>query len=296
MNCRDGTPINTSLLYSSAPRHEVHAHEAVVAVEQPPSTSPIPCSKPTTPFKGKSRAARNTLNSKASRKRRKRKLGRKKNKLWSRTNKYLRRRHPERLRYTDVLNLFQADQLATRTGRHAGTFITLRWAETALGETADINKRFAFLLNAARIWADRHGIEWTAIAVHENPPPADKPTFNTHILCNIPESLRLAFMEWLMKRLGGSAGAVHSRPRVCPGWEADETLGYMCKGTDPQTARSFRLVKKHGWKRNQGHVPFQRCTVTRNINARRWQFSDTIKTGISEFRDQYPQARAREAA
>lgn len=199
------------------------------------------------------------------------------------------------MRYTEVQKLFDADKLATRTRRHLGTFATIRWAETALGETPNINRRWTDLLNAARNWASRRGIEWAAIGVHENP-PSQAPSFNSHLLCNIPGSLHLAFTEWLMKQLGGSPGAVHIRPRECPGWEADETLDYMCKGTDPQTARAFRLIKKQGWKRNQGVVPFRRCTVSQNINTAAiaaWK-AGTIKRRSGEFREQY--ARARQVA
>jgi len=193
-----------------------------------------------------------------------------------------------------VQKLIRADQFATRTGRHPGTFITLRWAETALGE-ANINRRFSALLNAARIWASRRGIEWTALAVHENP-PSEKPAFNTHVLCNIPGNLHLAFTEWLMKQLGGSAGAIDTRPRVCPG-KADETLSYMLKGTDYLTAQRFNLIRPQGWKYDQGIVPFRRCTVSRNIGTAAiaaWKTCGTIKRGAGEFRDQY--ARARKAA
>jgi hypothetical protein len=203
------------------------------------------------------------------------------------------------LRRTEVLKLIQADQLATRTGRHLGTFATIRWDETALGEVS-INRRFSDLLNAARQWALRRGIEWAAIAVHENPPSA-KPAFNSHLLCNIPGNLHLAFTEWLMKQLGGSAGAIHIRPRMCPGWNADETLSYMLKGTDFATAKHFHLIRKQGWKHNQGIVPFRRCTVSRNIGTAAiaaWkaagEFSDIIKKAAPEFRDQY--ARVRKAA
>jgi hypothetical protein len=191
--------------------------------------------------------------------------------------------------------MFKADQFAARTGRALVTFITIRWALTAQGETPDINKRFSELLNAFRIWASRRGFEWAAIGVHENP-PSQAPSFNSHILASIPESLRVDAEQWLVKQLGGSAGAVHSRPRVRAG-EADETLDYMCKAADPQTARAFRLIKKQGWKRNQGKVNFQRSTVSRNINAAAiaaWKTCGTIKRGAGEFRDQY--ARARKAA
>ena len=148
------------------------------------------------------------------------------------------------------------------------------------------------MLNAARQWLSRRGIEWTAIAVHENP-PSDKPAFNTHILCNIPSTLHMAFTEWLVKQLGGSAGAIHIRPRVCPGWEADETRSYMLKGCDYLTAKRFDLIRPQGWKFDQGIVPFRRCTVTRNINAAAiaaWK-SGTPKGGSREFRDQYTRAR-----
>lgn len=281
----DGTPINTSHLYSSTPRHETHAPEAVAGVEQQssPVQSPFPKHTHTehfAPFKGKSRAARNTASGKRPRKR-----GRKKSKAWSLTSRYLRSHCPKYLRRTEVVNLIQADQHAARIGKPLTAFGSIRWEHTAQGKT-NINRRWSALLNAFRIWAGRNDFEWTAIGVHEN--PDDK--FNSHLLCNIPNGLLGAAEDWLVKQLGGSAGAVHLRPRVCPGWEADETLRYMLKGCDPQTARRYGISY-----RNQGIVPFRRCTTTRNINlnARRaGHFSGTAKTGLPEFRDQYARARA----
>jgi hypothetical protein len=229
-------------------------------------------------------------------KRRRKKLGRKKNKAWSLTTRYLRSHCPKRLRRTEVLNLIQADQFAARTRRRLTTFISIRWALTEHGE-ARINTRWSTLLNAFRGWATRHGFEWAAIGVHENPSPA--PSFNSHLLASIPESQRVAATQWLVKQLGGSAGAVHSRPRVCPG-EADETLSYMLKGTDYLTAKRFNLIRKQGWKFDQGIVPFRRSTTSRNINASArevWkgqsvEFSDA-KKGAGEFRDQYTRANSR---
>jgi len=228
-------------------------------------------------------------------KRRKRGRGRPKRKAQTLTSRYLRRHQPERLRRTEVQKLIRADLFATRTGRALITFITIRWALTAQRET-NINKRWSDLLNAFRIWASRHGFEWAAIGVHENP-PSQAPSFNSHILASIPESLRVAATEWLMKQLGGSAGAVHSRPRVLPG-KADETVSYMCKATDFLTAKRFNLIRPQGWKFNQGIVPFRRCTVSRNIGTaaiaawkKSGEFSGSIKTGRGEFRNQYTRAR-----
>lgn len=286
-------------LYSSAP---CQASPATSGFDQPPSASiaPVPSSPTGIPspaaLPGTSRKARNTMGGKARRKGRK-KRGRPKRKAQTLTSRYLRSHQPEKLRRTEVQKLIRADRFATRTGRHLGTFVTLRWVETTLGE-ANINRRFSALLNAARIWASRRGIEWAALAVHENP-LSDKPAFNTHVLCNIPGTLHLAFTEWLVKQLGGSAGAIHIRPRVCPG-AADETLSYMLKGTDYLTAKWFNLIRPQGWKFDQGQVDFRRCTVSRNINAAAiaaWkgtdQFSDTIKKGAGEFRDQYARAKDR---
>lgn len=173
-------------------------------------------------------------------------------------------------------------------------FITIRWALTADGE-ACINKRWSALLNAFRIWAGRQGIELAHIWVHERP-PRDEPSFNTHLLANIPDTLRAAATEWLMKWLGGAAGAIDMQPRRCPGWnKPDDRVSYMCKGTDRATAIKFRLIRKHGWDFNQGIVPFKRSGTSRNINTKaRWaaDFSDTVKTGNREFCDQYARARA----
>lgn len=233
-----------------------------------------------------------------TKRRRKRGRGRPKRKAHALTSRYLRRHQPEKLRRTEVEKLIRADRFATRTGRALITFITIRWALTARGE-ANINGRFSDLLNALRIWASRRGIEWAAIAVHENP-PSDEPAFNTHVLCNIPGTLHLAFTEWLVKQLGGSAGAIHIRPRMCPGC-ADETLSYMLKGTDYLTAKRFNLIRPQGWKYDQGIVPFRRCTVSRNIGTAAiaaWkaagEIPGTIKKAAPEFRDQY--ARVRKAA
>jgi hypothetical protein len=224
---------------------------------------------------------------------RRKKRGRPKRKAYTLTSRYLRSHQPERLRRTEVHKLIRADLFATRTGRALITFITIRWALTAHGET-NINKRWSDLLNAFRGWASRHGFEWAVIGVHENP-PSQAPSFNSHLLASIPESLRVAATEWLVKQLGGSAGAVDIRPRVLPGC-ADETLSYMLKGTDYLTAKRFNLIRPQGWKFDQGKVPFRRCTVSRNINAAAiaaWK-SGTIKKAAGEFRDQ--NARVRKAA
>lgn len=199
------------------------------------------------------------------RKRRPRKLGRPKSKAHFSKARYLRSHQPKRLRRNEVLNLIQADAFAARIGQPLITFTTIRWAFTKMGE-ANINRRYSDLLNGARIWCARRGIPWTAIGVHENP-PSKEPSFNSHLLSNIPTSLHGAFTSWLMKTLGGCSGAVHIRPRMCPGWDADETLSYMLKGTDKPTAMRFHLIRKQGWKFNQGIVPFRRCTTTRNIGA-----------------------------
>jgi hypothetical protein len=290
INPRRGSAIKVSPLYSYAPCHG----SPVGGPDPAPAPSPvlIPlCVRASAPLPSpKPRPARPV-----GRKHR-RKLGRPRSKAWAKTARYLRSHQPKRLRRTEVLKLIQADQFATRTGRRLGTFITLRWHKTALGEAA-INRRFSDLLNAARIWVSRRGIEWTALAVHENPPPSDKPTFNTHVLCNIPGTLHLAFTEWLVKQLGGSAGAIHIRPRVCPGWDADETLSYMLKGTDKATAMRFHLIRKRGWKYDQGIVPFRRCTVSHNIGTAAiaaWKTCGTIKKPSTEFSAKY--ARVRKAA
>lgn len=236
------------------------------------------------PFQGKSRAARNTVGSKASRKRKKR--GRPK-KHWTLQVARQRRRCPERLRRVEVVNLFAADRFASKTGRRLASFITIRWALTAHGE-ADINGRWKVLLNALRIWADRQGLELAHIWVHENP-PRDEPAFNTHLLVNIPDSLRVAAAEWLVKQLGGSAGAIDVQPRRCPGWnKPDDRVAYMCKGTDRATAVKFRLIRKHGWDFNQGKIEFQRSGTSRNINA--------AARRAGEFSDQYARVREEQAA
>lgn len=250
-----------------------------------PAPSPAPIQFPAPPLKP--HTARNA----ASRKRgKKRGRGRPKRKAQTLTSRYLRSHQPERLRRTEVQKLIQADLFATRTGRHLGTFISIRWAFTAQGE-ANINRRWAALLNAFRIWASRRRFEWAAIGVHENP-PSTEPSFNSHLLANIPADLREAAVEWLMKQLGGSAGAIHIRPRVCPG-QVDETLSYMLKGTDYLTAKRFNLIRSQGWKFDQGKVPFRRFTTSRNINAASiaaWK-AGTIKRGAGEFRTALTRAR-----
>ena len=273
-----GSAINNSPSICSAPCHGSPVSGGPDAAPSPAPVVQFPAKKP------KARKA-------AGRKhRRKRGRGRPKRKAQTLTSRYLRRHQPERLRRTEVQKLIRADLFATRTGRALITFITIRWALTAERET-NINKRWSDLLNAFRGWASRHGIEWAAIGVHENP-PSQAPSFNSHILASIPESLRVAATEWLVKQLGGSAGAVHSRPRVCQG-KADETVSYMCKGTDYLTAKRFNLIRKQGWKFNQGIVPFRRCTVSQNIGTAAiaaWK-SGTIKTGRGEFSNQYTRAR-----
>lgn len=264
-------------IYSSA---ACHRSKAVSSDDQAvPSTidDPSPAALP-----GKSRKARNTVGGKQRRKGRK-KIGRPKSKAWSLTTRHLRGHCPKYLRRTEVLNLIQADLFAARIGRPLTAFISIRWALTEQGE-ANINRRWSTLLNALRIWSNRKGFEWTAIGVHENPPRTG-PAFNSHLLAAIPDALHMAAVEWLMKRLGGSAGAVDIRPRVYPG-RADETLRYTLKGCDPQTAQSFGIAYKY-----QGVVPFQRSTTSRNINARAreaWKYSGTIRIS-----DQYARAKDR---
>lgn len=192
---------------------------------------------------------------------RRRKRGRPKKKAWSTRIEFLRRHSPKYLRRTEVENLIQADFFATRTGRPLNTFISIRWIHTEHGE-ANINKRWTALLNAMRIWASRQGIEWAMIAVHENPERAE-PAFNSHLLANIPTALYGAFAEWLKKRLGGAPEAVDIRRRTSTSWSKDNTLRYMLKGCDPQTARAFGIRYS-----NQGIVPFKRSATTQNINAR----------------------------
>jgi hypothetical protein len=286
-----GYPIKTADTICSAPSHETPAHSAGVLL---PSL-PIPIQNiPSAPLPGKSRTARNTASTKPSRKRPK-KRGRKKSKAWSLTSRYLRSHQPKRLKRTEVENLLKADHMAARIGQPLTTFITIRWAHTEQGES-NINRRWSDLLNSFRIWASRHGFEWTAVGVHENPPSIE-PAFNSHLLANIPESLRLAAAQWLVKQVGGKAGAIHTRPRTCRGWEADETLHYMLKGCDYLTAQYFSLIKKHGWKFDQGIVPFRRSTTTRNINATaRREFSGAVKRGGPEFRHQYARTREGKAA
>ncbi len=208
--------------------------------------------------------------------RKRKKRGRPKKKAWSRRNQFLRRHSQKYLRRTEVENLIQADFFATRIGRPLTAFVSIRWIHTEHGE-ANINKRWTALLNAMRIWASRHGIEWTAISVHENPPRTE-PAFNTHLLANIPAALHEAFAEWLRKQLGRAPEAVDIRRRASTSWHLDKTLRYMLKGCDPQTARAFGIKY-----RNQGIVPFKRCTTTRNINARAreaWKLSGITQVNV----------------
>ena len=191
------------------------------------------------------------------------------------------------LRRVEVANLFAADRFASKSGRRLTIFITIRWALTAHGE-ADINGRWKALLYALRQWATRQGFELAHIWVHENP-PRDDPAFNTHLLVNIPDALRVAAADWLMKRLGGSAGAIDVQRRTCPGWnKPDDRVHYLCKGTDRATAIKFRLIRKHGWDFNQGFIPFQRSGTSRNINSKARE--------AGEFTDQYARAKDRLAA
>lgn len=221
---------------------------------------------------------------KASRKRKKR--GRPPT-HWTKQVARQRQFNPYRLRRVEVANLFAADRFASKSGRRLVTFVSIKWSLTALGES-NIQGRWKALLNGLRIWADRQGFELTHIWVHENP-PRDDPTFNTHLLCSIPTDQRVAATEWLMKQLGGSAGAIDLQPRICPGWnKPDDRVSYMCKGTDWATARSreFNLIRKHGWDFNQGKIEFKRSGTSRNINAK--------ARDAGEFSEQY--ARVREAA
>lgn len=242
-----------------------------------------------TPSQGKSRAARNTSSSKASRNRKK--LGRPKV-HWTKRASLQRRRCPKRLRRVEVANLFAADRFASKIGLRFTTFITIRWSLTERGE-ADIHKRWQALLNKVNSWARRQGFELAHCWVHENP-PRDEPAFNTHLLANIPPDLRVAFTEWLVKQLGGYAGAIDVQPRTCPGWnKPDDRVSYMAKGCDWATARKkeYSLIRKHGWDGKQGVIEFKRSGTSRNINAKARQAGER-PTGTGEFCDQYARARA----
>lgn len=192
-------------------------------------------------------------------------------KAWSLRSKFLRRHSPKYLRRTEVDNLVAADHFATRIGQPLVAFISIRWVYTAEGEV-NIQGRWTSLLNALRIWASRHGIEWHAIGVHENP-ERSTPAFNSHILANIPVHLHGTLTLWLRKQLGGEPEAVDVRKRASTNWLKDRTLRYILKGSDPQTARRYDIKYSP-----QGNVPFRRCTTTRNINARAreaWRLSGT---------------------
>ena len=201
------------------------------------------------------------------------KRGRPKKKAWSLRSQFLRRHSTKYLRRTEVENLIAADAFATRTGQPLVAFVSIRWAYTRDGE-ANICGRWATLLNSLRIWASRNGITWHAIGVHENPERLT-PAFNSHLLANIPVHLHGALAEWLRKQLAGEPEAVDVRLRASTNWLKDNTLRYVLKGADPQTAHRYGIRYSP-----QGIVPFRRCTTTRNINAcarEAWKLSGTIK-------------------
>lgn len=220
-------------------------------------------------------------------KKQKRKRGRPKKKAWSLRSEFLRRHSPKYLRRTETDNLIAADAFADRIGQPLVAFISIRWVYTAEGE-ANIQGRWTALLNALRIWASRHGIEWHAIGVHENP-ERSTPAFNSHLLANIPVHLHGTLALWLRKQLGGEPEAVDVRKRASTNWLKDRTLRYILKGSDPQTARRYDIKYSP-----QGNVPFRRCTTTRNINARAreaWKLSGTIKMDAGRFSDKYARGK-----
>jgi hypothetical protein len=187
-------------------------------------------------------------------------------KHWSLRTKYQRRHCPDRLRRCEVENLIEADRFAARTLRRLASFITIRWSFTRDGEK-QIQKRWSALLNALRIWTSRRGIEIAHIWVHENP-PRDVPSFNSHMLANIPPGLRNDLKAWLMKTLGDVGGAIDVQPRTCFHWKKpDDRISYLCKGTDKATAMKYRLIKHNGWDYNQGRIDFRRSGTSRNINV-----------------------------
>lgn len=198
--------------------------------------------------------------------RRAKKRGRKKDKRWWLKSRYQRRHCAKRLRRCEVENLLAADRFASRTGRRLSSFITIRWHYTHQGE-ANLQRRWSALLNALRIWASRRSIELTHCWVHENPFRGE-PAFHTHMLANIPATLRDEMKEWLVKRLGDNGGAIDVQPRTWIHWhKPDDRISYLCKGTDRATAMKYRLIRKHGWDFKQGIVPFRRSGTSRNINT-----------------------------
>lgn len=194
------------------------------------------------------------------RRRRSRKRGRKK-KYFAGATAYNRKRCSERLRRVEVERLLAADYQARVLRMPLSTFITIRWSLTEQGE-ADIHDRWQRLLNAFRIWCDRKGFEVAHLWVHENP---DDGSFNTHIIANVPSSLRSDLRRWLEDQLVAIGDAIDVQPRVAPGWRRDERLKYMLKGTDWVTARRYRLKSVLGWDYNQGSIAFKRSGCSRNI-------------------------------
>lgn len=222
---------------------------------------------------------------------RRRKRGRPRKKAWSLRSEFLRRHSPKYLRRTEVKKLISADDFATRTAQPLKCFMSIRWAYTRDGE-ANIRSRHTSLLNSLRIWSSRHGITWHAISVHENPERAT-PAFNTHILANIPAHLHDELAGWLRKQLGGEPQAVDVRKRASTNWFKDDVLRYMLKGCDPQTARRYGIKYSP-----QGNVPFRRCTITRNLNARAiqaWKLSGTKKMDAERFLAKCEPAKKRAA-
>ncbi len=184
--------------------------------------------------------------------------------LWMRRAKYQRAKNRKRLKPAQVHGLREADTFARKLGFHLNTFLTVTWSLTHFGDVSfDTEKAPAILKEFRRRvaqWLKARKVHLFWIYVHEN----RGLNFHTHIMLHIPPVFAAEF-EAMAARLAGSISesAVDVQPRNRPG-NFQNRLDYMCKGTDPVTARQLRL----GPTSDQGEIECKRCGWSENLGQR----------------------------
>jgi hypothetical protein len=188
---------------------------------------------------------------------------------WQRKAVYQRARNVNRLKPSQVDDIFEADGHANKVGLRLNTFVTINWCLT---EFRDHNALKVFATTRDRLskWLRRQGITPTWLFVHENP----QGIFHTHILMHLPEHLTVDLLEQFERLCSPiSENAILIKPRK-KGLRGEQLLNYLAKGTDYITA-----LRKGGRAKNQGQVNGKRCGSTENLaaSARRQWLQEAFK-------------------
>lgn len=182
---------------------------------------------------------------------------------WSKRASRARMRDPRFLRRDQVQRAFAADLRAEALGLSLKVFVSVRWSLTDR-EEVNIARRWTNFLSSFGRWCRLRSLRPAFIWVHENPPKAT-PSFNTHMLVNVPIDLMEDLKCFMMAHFRAhSDSAVDVRNRTAYGFSKRERLAYMLKGTDRATAMKYHLFGKSGaWKGSQGCIPFKRIGFSR---------------------------------